>query len=392
MKWSPQQEQALTAVADWLEAGEQQIFRLFGYAGSGKTTLAKHFAEGVRDVCFAAYTGKAAHVLSQKGCPASTIHQLIYTPKNKSKARLTELEVLLVEARKDGNRKVQMELEAEIKVEEDNLKRMWFQLNMESKIRETELVVIDECSMVDDQMASDLLSFNKPVLVLGDPAQLPPVKGSGYFTEAEPDFMLTEVHRQAQESPIIAMATKVRNRERLEVGQYGNCAVHAKGTRIESIVADADQLICGRNKTRFAANKRVRQMLGFESSLPVAGDRMVCLKNNHKEGLLNGQIWIAGQPVTEFTEDFYWLQAYNEDSETQSTQEFKVWNREPEWYEVREAEQFEYGYCLTCHKSQGSQWDHVVVMDESWCFRRDRYRWLYTAITRAAERVDIVEM
>ena len=57
--------------------------------------------------------------------------------------------------------------------------------------------------MVDEDLGRDLLSFGKPVLVLGDPAQLPPVKGGGFFTEAEPDVMLTEVHRQAADNPII---------------------------------------------------------------------------------------------------------------------------------------------------------------------------------------------
>src|ERR1700704_3832073 len=83
--FSPQQDAALQAVAAWLKArpgrgSTPAVFRLFGYAGTGKTTLAKHLAEGVEGkVLFAAFTGKAALVMRRKGCQnASTIHSLIY--------------------------------------------------------------------------------------------------------------------------------------------------------------------------------------------------------------------------------------------------------------------------------------------------------------------------
>ena len=70
--------------------------------------------------------------------------------------------------------------------------------------------MIDECSMVDAELGRDLMSFDVPVLVLGDPAQLPPIQGGGFFTEAEPDAMLTEVHRQAQDDPIVRLSMEVR--------------------------------------------------------------------------------------------------------------------------------------------------------------------------------------
>ena len=83
MELSPQQDEALKAVARWLKAGKPQIFRLFGYAGTGKTTLARYFAEHVDgQVQFAAFTGKAAQVLRSKGAVnARTIHSLIYRPR-----------------------------------------------------------------------------------------------------------------------------------------------------------------------------------------------------------------------------------------------------------------------------------------------------------------------
>ncbi|AAT69489.1 exonuclease V [Alphaproteobacteria phage PhiJL001] len=401
MKWGAQQNTALSRVDEWLASGHSPIFRLFGYAGTGKTTLAKHLAEGVSGrVKFAAYTGKAAQVLSEKGCPATTIHKLIYVPKSKSKTRLNGLQQQLVDMVRDlsqtltqaqiDQRSDVLKCRAQIKEEEENLRGMMFQKNLESELYGCSLLVVDECSMVDMQVGQDLLSFDVPILVLGDPAQLPPVMGGGFFTEAKPDMMLTDIHRQAKDNPIIEMATRVREDRGLPLGSYGDSAVHRFGTPMEDIARRADQLICGRNKTRRAANKRIRQFKGFEGDLPVVGDRLVCLSNDHEEGLLNGQIWIAAADAQDAGET-YLLTAYPEDNEA-NVKEMTVWATEPDWHERREAQSFDFGYCLTCHKSQGSQWDHVMVMDESRSFKKDANRWLYTAITRAAERVDVVGM
>src|ERR1700690_4535608 len=197
--FSPPQDDALKAVGQWLKAkpganGTPQVFRLFGYAGTGKTTLAKHLAEHVDgEVKFAAFTGKAASVMRGKGCVgASTIHALIYR------------------ARESGE-------------EIPN-----FDLWDEAPASKAALIVIDECSMVDAELGRDLLSFGVPVLVLGDPAQLPPIQGGGFFTEAEPDVMLTEVHRQAEGNPIIRLSMDIRPGGYLEPGRYGETEVIAK--------------------------------------------------------------------------------------------------------------------------------------------------------------------
>src|SRR3984885_9390835 len=161
-EWSREQAEAIDQVGRWLKQGEPQVFRVFGYAGVGKTTLARHIAEGARgETAFAAFTGKAALVMRSKGCPgATTIHALIYRASEGAEGAPT------------------------------------FTLNADGPASKAGLIVIDECSMVDAELARDLLSFGKPILVLGDPFQLPPVKGGGFFTEGAPDVMLTHIHRQ----------------------------------------------------------------------------------------------------------------------------------------------------------------------------------------------------
>src|SRR5262249_25873486 len=260
--FSPHQDAALKAVGDWLKAkpgrnGTPQVFRLFGYAGTGKTTLARHIADGVDgEVKFAAFTGKAALGVPSKGCDnASTIHSLIYR------------------ARESGEEQPSFEL--------------WD----DAPASKAKLIVIDECSMVDADMGRDLLSFDCPLLVLGDPAQLPPIQGGGFFTADEPDAMLSEVHRQAQDDPIVGMWRDVREGRRLEFGSFGDSEVIPRNGLDPDRVMKADQVLVGRNNTRRAYNMRMRQRQNIEDPLPVAGDKLVCLRNNRKKGLFNGGLW-----------------------------------------------------------------------------------------------------
>jgi exodeoxyribonuclease-5 len=235
MTWSPQQEDAIKAVNAWMRDKTSQIFRLFGYAGTGKTYLAKELGANVKGgmVLFGAFTGKAALVMKRKGCDnASTIHSMIYS------------------------------------IDETN--REWqpkFVLNSDSDVKRAKLVIIDECSMVDDVLAKDLLSFGTKILVLGDPAQLPPVKGAGYFTEAKPDVMLTEVHRQARDNPIIAMSMLIREGGKLEMGTYGESRVIARSEIDAGQILKAGQIIVGLNKTRQSYNRRIRTLLGRQADL-----------------------------------------------------------------------------------------------------------------------------
>ena len=372
MKWSPQQDDALKAVDRWLAGGRSQVFRLFGYAGTGKTTLARHFAEDVDgDVLFAAFTGKAAQVLRSKGCDnARTIHSLIYRPRGEEKD------------------------------EESGEMAPTFSLNRQSPLAKAKLIIIDECSMVDEELGRDLLSFGTPVLVLGDPGQLPPVSGGGYFTDAEPDILLTEVHRQARDNPIIDLAMTVREGGQLDYGSFGDSRVISRDEVDQDMVLAADQVLVGRNRTRRLYNQRLRQLKGFEGSLPSAGDKLVCLRNDPAKGLLNGSLWTvmtAGRPTGRSAGQALQLLVRSEEEGPYGTSaKIKLaraaFESEEElpWTVRRRFDSFDYGYALTVHKAQGSQWDEVVLFDESFAFRETRERWLYTGITRAAERITIV--
>lgn len=396
--WSPQQSQALDAVGRWLREKDRPVFQLAGFAGTGKTTLAKHFAASVDGpVYFAAYTGKAAHVLSKSGATnVSTIHKLIYVPKEKSKQRIRDLEAERAQllTHKPVPESLVSKVDAAILAERKNLTRPMFQLNNESPLFGASLLVLDEYSMIDEQMGEDLLSFGCPILALGDPGQLPPVNGKPYFSRP-PDILLTEIHRQAADNPIIWMSKEVREGRVLRPGNYGESRVIPYGgmprSDVAQLVMDADQLLVGRNATRVSSNFRARELLGRQSALPEVGDKLVCLRNNHEIGLLNGQIWKARSPGT-FDGQYVFMEVEEPDAgrvEVSCHPHYFHGNK-PDYWERKDAEEFDYGYALTVHKSQGSQWGNVLLFDE-W-HGRDREKWLYTAITRASERLDIILM
>ena len=393
MQFAPQQDRALTAVNNWFRNQSSPIFRLFGYAGTGKTTLARHIAEGIDGtVLFAAPTGKAAYVLKTKGCPnTGTIHQLIYTPKEKSRAKLKELQAKLVREKAHNPVVAQnvRDLEYLIDIEQKNLRRPSWNLNADSLLKKAKLLIVDESSMVDEQVGEDLLSFGVPILALGDPAQLPPVMGAGFFTKQKADFLLTDIHRQARDNPIIEMSRIVREGGTLNLGRYGESEVVRMADFQRGWVFQADQILVGKNDTRRAYNARIRELRGADRAYPLKGDKLVCLRNNHDSGLLNGSLWTV-ETALDTGDGFVSLELQGEESQRVASVAHGCLfhGQNPEWYEKKEADEFDYGYAMTVHKSQGSQFDEVLVVDE-W-FRNDRKQWLYTAITRAAKKVRVV--
>jgi exodeoxyribonuclease-5 len=344
-------------------AAPDGLFLVEDFVVTHNTTCARYFAEHVvGNVLYAAYTGKAASVMSARGCTgASTIHSLIYIPKVKCRQDLKELEARLAQyslGQLTLSRTEATELQAKIAQEKAQLARPSFALNLESELKHAALLVVDECSMASAAVGQDLESFGVPILALGDPAQLPPVRGEGYFTANEPDFLLTEIHRQAAESPIIQMATMVREGRELPLGRYGTSEVTCSVGPYEALMHD--QIIVGRNETRNRYNQKVRALFGRTELLEI-GDRVVCLRNNHDRGLMNGAVFSVGnvgysKGEEEITGHGNYMEIFNEEGSAMrvsyhpDTLEAGKVPEGSSYFERQGAEEFCHAYALTGHK------------------------------------------
>ena len=213
------------------------------------------------------------------------------------------------------------------------------------------------------------------------------MEGAGFFTTDEPDFMLTEIHRQARDSPIIKMATIVRDGGRLQVGDYGDGSrvVHLHDYRVEA----CDQILVGRNFTRRNINIGMREGYGRYGSYPLGGDKLVCLRNDFRRGFLNGSLWIVERVIKASDDGPIVLRVVSEEggaAAVTATTHAGFFNGRP-IPDPREYVNFDFGYALTVHKAQGSQWDDVVLHGEQNYLGADARRWLYTGLTRAAKRI-----
>jgi exodeoxyribonuclease-5 len=414
---SPQQTDAIAAIVDWYRhrRGDQQVFRLFGYAGTGKSTITAlaiqalgldpmaREGDAAGGVLFAAFTGKAALVMTRKGTPASTIHSLIYRVSEATPEEIARVEKELFDLQRDLRRMGPAERTfAETQISKLQLRladihRPTFLLNEQSRVRDAALLVLDEVSMVGPEMAADLLAFGKPILVLGDPGQLPPIKGTGAFTEAEPDVKLTEIHRQAGESAIIRLATMARQGIEIPPGEHDAHVWKLPRNAVSAAqMLRGGQVICGRNNTRLWLNSAMKAAAGFTAPYPAGlSEKIICLKNRHDLGLVNGMfvsladIRDEGQlafSATVTTEDGavisgrhrFYKGHYDDHVQRDPDRERR------DWRELRGLVETSWGYAITCHKSQGSQWENVIVYDDRLSRTADdRARWLYTAITRA---------
>jgi exodeoxyribonuclease-5 len=421
---SQQQAAAIAAIEDWFRrrTRDQQVFRLFGYAGTGKTTITRHAigelglepmdrTGGSGGVLYAAFTGKAALVMTRKGTPASTIHSLIYkvseaTPEEIERVT-RELETLRKGLRSMGP--------AERSFAETQIRRLElrladihqprFILNEQSLVRDADLIVLDEVSMVGAEMASDLLAFGKPILVLGDPGQLPPIKGDGAFTDADPDVMLTDIHRQAETSAIIRLATLARQGVPIPYGEHDDFVWKMRRSDIgPNQFLKGGQVICGRNATRLFLNTAMKQAAGFPDAYPRGlGEKIICLKNRHDLGLVNGMFLDLSDirdesplafSATVRTEDGtsvpgrqWFYKGHFDDHVAYDAERLRR-----DWRDMRGLVESVWGYAITCHKAQGSQWENVIVYDDGLGrTAEDRARWLYTAITRAEQGLVILD-
>lgn len=378
---------ALKNILQWYvkETDHKQFVTLGGYAGTGKTTLIAIlrkllFKQNPKiKIAFATFTGKAARVLKNylkshevlyKGDSVGTIHSLIYSV-----------------------------------IENERHEIIGWKRKEELK---TDLIIIDEASMVDYKIWQDLLSYGVPILAVGDHGQLPPVNGQFNLME-NPEIKLTEIHRQVADNPIIKLSIEARKYGRIKIGNYG------KGVRkldkkdpesqeiIENYLQQYNQetlILCGYNNTRIKLNNYLRNILGFDSPLPMAGDRVICLRNNQQKAIFNGMLGTL-QRIVSKDDNFYDLKILFDDEEqvfeglavkkqfgSSIAMNFTRENRAL----TLQADLFDFAYALTVHKAQGGQATRVILFEER--FKQmsdlDWRRWLYTAVTRAEEELIIL--
>lgn len=384
IRLSHDQREALTALVAWTKRPHSPFITVGGYAGVGKTTLLAeyrrilHAGKPKLRVGFASFTGRAARVLAHKlrdgkvmyqQDSVGTIHSLIYSPILNNRQVIT------------GWR-----LKEDLKVN---------------------LIVIDEASMIDKHLWGDLLSFGIPIVAVGDHGQLPPIRG--WFNLMEnPMIRLEKIHRQAEDNPIIKVSLLARQHGFIPVRRFGEGVVKIDREDVDAHEEVESQLhaykpstivLCGYNQTRVKLNRFIRAGLGFESAEPVTGDRVICLKNNHKKNIYNGMLGTI-QAITSRNIDWYTAEIVMDDEG--GVYEGQIYkkqfgNVETQNYTDKRVRQtagdlFDFGYGLTVHKAQGSQARKVIVFEERFAKMDDEMwrRWLYTAVTRAEEELLVV--
>lgn len=378
MELTAEQKYALDTLIAWYKNPKRQYITVGGYAGTGKTTLMQFLRKEIpkkHKVAFCAYTGKAAHVLrtklnedniANKEDSISTIHSMIYAPSANSKGEVISW------------------------ILKDDFK--------------ADLIVLDEASMVDEQIWKDMLSFKIPVIAIGDHGQLPPIRGAFNLME-KPDLKLEEIHRQAKDNPIISISIDARTHGVIAVGNYGSGIrkISRKDDdareQINDILErynDETLVLCGFNTTRRRLNKYLRNQKEFFMEEPLPGDKVLCLKNNHQKGIYNG---MGGTilSIEDIDENFYFASIMSNDgiSYNGNIAKYPFINKDINPRELKlpkDVDLFDFGYALTVHKAQGSQAKRVILFEERSQYMDDEgwKRWLYTGVTRAEEELYIV--
>jgi exodeoxyribonuclease-5 len=381
VKFTKEQQQVIRCIKDWFEADDPDI-RVGGLAGTGKTTIAGEIPRvlglSAQQVAYCAFTGKAADVLSRRlptGTEATTIHRLIYKPQE---WHCRDCPASKADERCHG----------------PGCPRCYVSF---SKVPELEdhvrLVVCDEASMVNEEIYDDLIAYGVPVVWIGDHGQLPPVKGDFNLMD-DPDVRLETIHRQAAGSPILKLAMKARDGERIPAREYAP----GVSKRTENGYLDWEEdrpqdqaILCGYNRTRVAINKVVRSHLDFPDDRPVVGDRVICLRNNANAGVFNGNTGTITDIRVYRREKYRARIQLDGGGEYMGVISAEQFNHEKTIMEIsRNTDLWDYGYCLTVHKAQGSEFKKVILIEQQLGPPSQHRRWLYTAITRAVESLEII--
>lgn len=383
MELTRKQEEGLRIAVERYHQNEPYTV-ISGYAGTGKSTLIKFIISALdvnpERVAYIAYTGKAAQVLRNKGCPtAMTAHRLLYKSLQRA----------------DGT---------------------FIHIPRESLNFDCDIVVVDEVSMLPKQMWELLLSHNVYVIACGDPGQLPPIGEENGILD-HPHIFLDEIMRQAAESEIIRLSADIRAGKIIKPYKGSEINVVRQRDLCDGMFTWADQILCGKNITRHTMNTYYRNMrYGEDIPAPIVGDKVICLKNNWDkitatgDALVNGTIgtieeiatypnpWLNPMCIIDFAPETIDEtdprdQVFHEllmDYKLITTKEATVNKENFRMFPKQlRPEQFDYGYCITVHKSQGSEYDKVLVLEEV-LKRADHARWLYTAVTRASQKLTLV--
>ncbi len=383
---STDQQTVLDQVMAWIDAPVGDYLTIGGYAGTGKTTLTAFIRQEIFNkspllkIAFCSYTGKAARNLEEKlkenkaifsGDSVSTIHSLIYTAITNKQGNIT------------------------------GWKRRDFM--------DADLIIVDEASMVDPFVLNDLLSYEVPIVAVGDHGQLPPI-GTNYSLMQSPHLTLTQIHRQVEDSPIIDLSILARTSGEIPVQKFGSGVIKISRNDPDSreILNEALEsfneetlIICGYNATRLRLNKELRGRKDRYGDVPEAGDRVVALKNNHYSGIHNGAVGTIAKILEEDKTGNWLLVKIDIDGQDKPYQgyiykpqfnqkETIIGNlKDPDGHQ---GDLFDFGYALTVHKAQGSQADSVILFEERFPKSSDEEwrRWLYTAVTRAKQNLLIV--
>ena len=374
----------LKQILAWFSSNKRPAYlTLGGFAGTGKTTLIAVLRRLLAKknpklrVAFVAFTGKATQTLQHylrslsviyRQDNVSTIHSLIYTLLEKNSGQM-------------------------IWQKKDQLK--------------FDLIVIDEASMLDEAIWRDLLSYQIPILAVGDHGQLPPINGRFNLMQ-NPTLRLESIHRQEQGNPIIKLSVLARTTGQIPVGTYGKKVRKLaksdpeSGELVENYLQSANQetlILCGYNHTRVKLNQYLRNIRGIEGQLPQAGDRLICLRNNYAKGIFNGMLGTL-ERVSRQDEDLLAVEIDFDDGQYYEglalAKQFHAPANLTYSAKIKQllktADLFDFGYALTVHKAQGSQAKRVILFEERFkqMTAEDWRRWLYTAVTRAEEELIII--
>ena len=388
MKLNDDQKKALLKFSKWYKDFNKATkcvrswFEISGAAGTGKTTLAKHLFRSVgiddKHVLFVAYVGKATMALARNGLHAKTIHSAIYN----------------VEWMPCENDDGSISYRREFVLKSDLGHRI-------------QAIVVDEGSMVPENIAHDLLSFGLPIIVLGDLNQLPPVMGNAFFLQ-HPDAILKKIMRQAEESPIIRLSQDILNSNMFKLGNYdssGKIVILEDKKGLDVDFDSYDSIIVGRNITREMYNKYIREQVYHRYGDLMVGDKLICRKNNWDyfthEGifLINGLIGtVTDIDIETSTDSFFNIELQPEGFKDR----FYDVHLDRKMFDIPISKKrnitnmfsrydlFEYAYAITCHLSQGSQYNNVYIKYEQMQSSEYCRKWLYTAVTRAIERMTLV--